>query len=75
MLSEGEGSRTHTRVDQECHGTALGRLALTCWLDGRKTLDGFGKASLRRKVQVRVASPRKLRTHSEGRFAINASHA
>ena len=28
----------HTRVDQECHGTALGRLALTCWLDGKPSL-------------------------------------
>ena len=49
MVSEGEGTRTHTRVDQECHGAALGRLALTCWLDGRMTLVGFGKAALRWK--------------------------
>ena len=55
MLSEGGGTRTHIRVDQECHGTPLGRLALACWLDRRKTLVGFGKAVLPWKVQVRVA--------------------
>ena len=48
LRREGKGTRTRTRVEQECHGAALGRLALTC-LNAGNRLVGFGKAALRWK--------------------------